>query len=571
MDGTIFSLLGKKRKKHMLLLLPAMLFGSVLETLGIGMIVSVCALLVNDRLLYEDRTVLWVCGLMHIQLGRDLIRAVLIALMVLYLFKFFYLAWENYIVAKFVRTTRREMSVKLFRNILRAPYPFFVQHSTAELNNLLGRDADQLAAGLDGYMRLFLEGFIALALVVFLLLIEPRMTVFVAGGIMFLLLLTRLVLDRIIERASVRQRTAGRRRWKWLHEAVTGIKTVRIGGHEGFFSRHFEQAEEEFARSEYLRQFWTRLPILCIETVVVLSILFYLLFLSLSGEELSRFLPSLSALALAAVRLLPTFNRINASLNQIGYAKASLDALRRAMEQTASVAGKDRPQITVPFTQGIALHGVTYAYKDGVGDVLENVDMDIPAGAAVGIVGPSGAGKTTLLDILLGLLTPDQGDVLVDGVPLNECRDSYWQRVAYVPQETFLLDDTIRGNVAMGVEPEQIDDARVWAALEQVALDQMVRELPEGLDERVGEQGVRLSGGERQRLGLAQAMYRDPSVIVFDEATSALDLDTEAAVLQSILQLRSTKTLIIVSHRLSAIEHCDRVYRVRDRMVLREK
>ena len=143
--------------------------------------------------------------------------------------------------------------------------------------------------------------------------------------------------------------------------------------------------------------------------------------------------------------------------------------------------------------------------------------------------------------------------------------------MAYVPQETFLLDDTIRGNVAMGVEPEQIDDARVWAALEQVALDQMVRELPEGLDERVGEQGVRLSGGERQRLGLAQAMYRDPSVIVFDEATSALDLDTEAAVLQSILQLRSTKTLIIVSHRLSAIEHCDRVYRVRDRMVLREK
>ncbi len=567
-----FSLLGRKRIKNMLLLLPVMLVGSLLEMLGMGIIVSVCTLLVNDRWFYENPAVLRVCSLLHLQQGNDMIAAILLALFGLYIFKALYLAWESYVVAKFVRTTRCEVSDRLFRRIVRAPYPFFVRHGTAEIQNLLGRDADQFGIGLNSCMQLLLDGLVALGMCVFLMIVEPTMTLFLAIGIALLLLLTRLVLNPIIQRASQRQRMAVRARWTWLHQAVAGIKDVRIGRHEGFFSAHFEDTNEAFARTEYLKQFWTKLPVLCIETIVVLSVLCYLLFLALRGEELSLYMPSLSALALAAIRLLPACNGINSSLTQIGYVKPSVYAICEAMEETKTGSScLERPQKGIEFSQGISLHDVSYAYEGGAEAVLEHVDMDIPAGAAVGIVGPSGAGKTTLLDILLGLLVPEHGQVCIDGIPISECYESYLQRVAYVPQTTFLLDDSVRGNVALGQEPGQIDDGRVWTALERAALEGMVRALPTGLDTQVGEGGIRFSGGERQRLGLARAMYRNPSVIVFDEATSALDLDTEAEVLQSIARLKGKKTLIVVSHRPSAIDHCDRVYRVQDRAVRREK
>ena len=223
------------------------------------------------------------------------------------------------------------------------------------------------------------------------------------------------------------------------------------------------------------------------------------------------------------------------------------------------------------FSSGISLKDVSYTYEGSAETVLTQVDMDIPVGSSVGIVGPSGTGKTTLLDILLGLLTPEQGQVLVDGVPVDQCYESYLRKTAYVPQNTFLLDGTIRDNVAMGEEPANIDDERVWSALRDAALAETVRRLPKGLDAQIGEQGIRLSGGERQRLGLARALYRNPSLIVFDEATSALDLETEAEIMNSISRLKGTRTLVIVSHRKSTISGCDRIYRVEDGKAVRER
>ena len=571
MHKSIFSLIREKNRIQMLLLLPVMLLGSLLEMTGVGLLVSVCALLMDGSSLQQNPTVLWICGRLGIQPGQELVVFVLFALVALYVVKPLYLAWENYTVARFVRVSRSAVAARLFRRIIRAPYPFFVRHGTAEIQNLLGRDMDQLGQSLNAWMNLLLEGLVAAGMGIFLLLVEPVMTMFAAAGIAVLVLLTRLVLNPIIKLASQRQRTAGQVRWTWIYQAVAGIKDIRIGQHEDFFTRNFEQTNEVFARTEYLKQFWTALPTLCMETVVVLSVLAYLLFLTFSGADLSRYLPGLSALALTAVRLLPTCNRINTYLTQIGYARTSVEALCHAMEETESRAELSCPQQEVAFTQGLVLRDVSYTFEDATEAVLAHVDLEIPAGSSVGIVGPSGAGKTTLLNVLLGLLTPEQGEVLVDGVPLVQCCESYLRRAAYVPQTTFLLDGTIRDNVALGEDPAVIDDRCVWVALEKAALAGMTRHLPEGLDTQIGEQGIRLSGGERQRLGLARAIYRDPALIVFDEATSALDLKTESAVMDSINRLKGQKTLVIVSHRASAISGCDRIYRVEDGKVVREK
>lgn len=567
----ILSLVGKRRKR-MLLLTPVMLLASLLEMAGLAMVVSVCSFLAREGWVGENPLALWFRGFFHIQSERTMIVLIFALMIALYVFKLGYLSWESYVIAKFVRTTRSEVANALCRRIIRCPYAFFPLHTTSELQNLLGQDTLQFSLGMNACMQIAKEGLVAAGMGTCLLLIDPIMTAFVLAGIVVFLAVTRLILDRPMRRASVRQREANRKRWKWLHHITDGIKDIKIGRHEAFFETNFADANAECARSDYLKQFWTKLPVLCIETIMVLSVLSYLILLVSGGQDLMDHLPGLAALAWAAIRLLPACNRINTGLTDINYAKPSVDAIRAAMEKTAPEEREaDGPREEVGIRQGVALRHVTYAYDGGKGPVLQDVDMEIPAGASVGVVGPSGAGKTTLLDILLGLLSPQQGEVLVDGVPMGRCYESFLEKVAYVPQNTFLLDDTVRSNVAMGESPEQIDDARVWAALEQAALAQTVRGLPNGLDTQIGERGVRLSGGERQRLGLARAMYQDPALIVFDEATSSLDLDTEAAVLRSVFQLKGKKTLVIVSHRPSAIEYCDAVYRVDNGRVWRER
>ncbi len=568
---TIIALIGPKRRNQMLALIPLMLLASLLEIAGLSMVVSVCAAVSDSVWMGENPVMVWLRGALHLGSEQSLMTVILLALIALYAFKLPYLAWENYMVAKFVRTTRHEVSTRLCRRIVHSPYPFFTRHTTAELENLLGQDTFQFAAGINAYMEMLMEALVVLGMGVCLLLIDAAMTLCLTAGIAALTVLVRVILMRPIRGASQRQRDANRRRWKWLHHIVGGIKDIKIGRHEDAFAGHFAAASAECARSDYLRQFWIKLPTLCIESVMVLTVLLYIFFFVRSGRDLLDYLPSLTALAWTALRLLPACSRINASLTEINYAKPSVEAIRLAMEETAPQAEAQDHQTKVAVREGIALRRVSYCYEGRPNPVLRDVDMEIGAGTSVGIVGPSGAGKTTLLDILLGLLTPEQGQVLIDGIPIGQCAESYLQGVAYVPQDTFLLDDTVRSNVAMGQELGETDDGRVWEALEQADLARMIRGLPEGLDTQIGERGIRLSGGERQRLGLARAMYQDPDLIVFDEATSSLDLETEATVLRSIFRLQGKKTLIIVSHRLSAIEHCNVVYRVQDGMVVREK
>ncbi len=627
MIRTIIALIGPKRRNQMLALIPAMLLASLLEMAGLTMVVSVCASLADSAWLGENPIALWLRGALRIQSEETLAEALLFALIVLYALKLPYMAWESYITAKFARTMRHEVSVRLCGRIVRSPYSYFIRHSTAELQNLLGQDMFQFSAGLGACMQILMESLVALGMGICLLLIDPVMTLFLALGIVFLTLVIRVILIRPIREASQVQRDANRRYWKWLHHMVDGIKDIKTGRHEAFYELRFTEASAEYTRSDYLRQFWVKLPTLCMESIIVMTVLLYLFFFVQSGKHLIDYLPGLSALAWTAVRLLPAINRINASLTQMSYARASVEAICRAMEETAprEEAAPRKGAVcrvmegTVPkegaacravektapregaacrvmketvlkkqtaccvmeeppagrtetdISGSIVLDHVSYAYDSEEGTVLRDVEMEIPVGTSVGIIGPSGAGKTTLLDILLGLLVPDEGEVLIGGVPIARYYNGMLSKIAYVPQTTFLLDDTIRSNVAMGFERDQIRDDRVWDALEKAALADKVKTLPHGLDTQIGERGIRLSGGERQRLGLARAIYRNPALIVFDEATSALDLKTESAVMDSINRLKGQKTLVIVSHRTSAITGCDRIYRVEGGTVHREK
>ena len=282
----------------------------------------------------------------------------------------------------------------------------------------------------------------------------------------------------------------------------------------------------------------------------------------LAGRSISTMMQQLSAFALAAVRLMPSANRMNTYINQIAFYEPSLDVVIRELNDCTSYKYQDEIENGLIFSKEILLQNVSFHYPESEVYVLEKVDLKIPIGHSVGFVGHSGSGKSTAVDIILGLLKPQTGKVLIDGIDIEKAYNTWLSKVGYIPQMIYMLDDTIRRNVAFGEEETEIQDEKIWEALKDAQLLEFVKDLPEGLETKIGERGVRLSGGQRQRIGIARALYNQPDILIFDEATSALDNETEAAVMEAIDFLKGKKTMIIIAHRLETIRNCDIVYRV---------
>ena len=319
-------------------------------------------------------------------------------------------------------------------------------------------------------------------------------------------------------------------------------------------------------------------PRLLIETVAIAGMILYMMLRLAWGTPVVDIMPQLITLAAAAMRLIPSANRINNYLTSISYFEPFFMGVTDNLQEEIRDENVDYDETTyrtkkhvekLPVTKEIWLKDVTYRYPNSDVLIFDHASMCIPVGKSVGIVGTSGAGKTTAVDILLGLLRLQSGEILADGVEVREHYESWLKNIGYIPQTIFMIDSTIRKNVAFGCAEDEIDDRKVWQALQEAQLDEYVRGLPEGLDTGIGERGIRISGGQRQRIGIARALYEDPEVLVLDEATSALDNETEAAIMDSINRLHGRKTLIIIAHRLQTIEKCDIVYRVENGQAVR--
>ena len=313
------------------------------------------------------------------------------------------------------------------------------------------------------------------------------------------------------------------------------------------------------------------MPKLLIEPACVATMVGYMIFLVATGVSTENMLTVFGTLAAAALVLLPCVNRINNQINSIAYFEPFFMGVSDNLQDEINGQNTDMSFATdeeekLDVKDSIEMKDITYAYPNTERLIFDHADLKIPVGASVGIVGTSGAGKSTVVDILLGLLEPSTGHIYADSVDVKEPGNyrKWLKNIGYIPQMIFMLDDTIRKNVAFGVPEEKIDENRLWEVLKEAQLDEFIKTLPEGLETGIGERGIRLSGGQRQRIGIARALYNDPEVLILDEATSALDNDTEAAIMESINRLQGRKTLIIIAHRLQTIEKCDIVYRVED-------
>ena len=405
------------------------------------------------------------------------------------------------------------------------------------------------------------------------------MTLGVAVIIGVIMSFIQLVIRPILAKQGVKNRKAYASMQQWLLQSIQGIKEVKIGYKEDFFEDNYGKSGDTYVRTVYKNATLGVVPRFMIEAVSMAAFFIVVAVLLYTGAELESIVPMLSVVAMAAIRLLPSANRISKAMANMAFQEAALDKLINNLAEVESYEsgigeGESANETTITIgalSDNVVLDHISYRYPAGDKDVLSNANMVIHKGESIGIVGTTGAGKTTAVDVLLGLLIPKGGQVLVDGTDIRLDINNWLKQIGYIPQTIFMLDGTIRDNVAFGIDRREIDDEKVIRALKDAAIYDFVQELSDGIFTEIGERGIRLSGGQRQRIGIARALYDDPAILVFDEATSALDNETESAIMDSINSLHGKNTMVIIAHRLTTIEHCDHIYRVGDGVITREK
>ena len=573
-------LLDKRQKKRLSMLFFMMLVGACMESLSVSLMLPLISAIMQPDIVETNRWIAAVCAFLPVQSYRDFVVLCIIALILFFIVKDLFLILQYYAQAHFVYNNQFATQCRLLHIFMQRPYEYYLNINSGEVIRLIQTDVEKTFELLTILLSFATELLVSLVLVITVFVMDPGMTVFIAVSLILIMLVIARVVKPLIRQEGQEAHQHAVLTNKWLLQAIQGIKETKVTHKEEFFETNYNKCGRRFVQAEKLHSVMWNVPRLLIEMISVCSVLVLIAIMILRGKEIETLIPTLGAFALAAVKLLPSANRIISALNDISYKEPSLDKLLEYLdipetqmpEKPELLGNKVSKESSAQKPSGqefkaehqIELKGISYSYPNCDKKVLENADLVIPVGKSVGIMGSSGAGKTTAVDVMLGLLQPQKGQVLVDGVDIQENYIGWLSHIGYIPQMIFMLDDTIRTNVAFGVPEKEIDDQKLWRALEEAQLAEFVRELPQGLETVIGERGVRLSGGQRQRIGIARALYRDPEVLFFDEATSALDNETEAAIMESINGLHGRKTMVIIAHRPQTIQGCDLVYRVED-------
>lgn len=566
----IWSLLTPKQRRSAGVLLALMLMGMSLETLGVGLVIPALALLTQrdvanhylvlqpilQALGYPDQQVLVIGGML--------------ALVVVYLVKELFLAMLAWRQMHFAFGVQAYLSQRLFSTYLHQPYTFHLQRNSAQLiRNVVNEVSMFTGSGMLPAMTLLTELLVLVGLCSLLLLVEPL------GALIVVSVLGvatwgfyRLTRARIACWGEARQMHEGMR-LQHLQQGLGGVKDVKLLGRENEFLARYDSHNRLSARVERLQNTMNQLPRLWLEFLSVSGLAILVISMLAQGRALESVLPTLGLFAATAFRLIPSVNRVLGALQVLRYSKPVIELLHSELK-LAEPERVDSSSHGAAFNSALELRQVSYSYPNVAATALQDITLTIHRGESVGFIGTSGAGKSTLVDILLGLLTPDSGEVRVDGCDIQANLRGWQNQIGYVPQSIFLTDDTLRRNVAFALPDDQINDVAVRRAVKDAQLEEFVASLPDGLETTVGERGVRLSGGQRQRIGIARALYHDPAVLVLDEASSALDNTTERDVLQAVRALQGSKTIIMVAHRLSTVANCCRLYRLHMGRVVEE-
>lgn len=470
--------------------------------------------------------------------------------------------WQN----RTVNEAGALISRRLLIGYLRMPYSFHLLRNSAEsIRTAFQSVIDVVAFVFFPTVMLLSEALVIIALLLVLLISAPVATLLLIGVVTpAVLVILRVVQPRIAASGLLAQESY-ELNLRRLQQTLGGVREIKVLGRERFFERMYGQSRLDFARAMYRRAALTEVPRISIETMLMLSIVGFIGVTALNGGSLEKSVTVLGLFGYAALRVMPGLNRVIAQLNNLKYGRAALDTVMadlHMIEEEGQQLADAGPAL--PLEHRLRLDGVSFRYPGADRDAVRDISIDFARGESIGIVGQTGSGKSTLLDLMMGLQAPTSGLVTCDGVDIH-ANTSAWQRnTGVVPQTVFLLDDTLRRNIALGVNDDEIDELALNEAIKLAQLEDFIASIPYGLDSVVGELGVRISGGQRQRVAIARALYHRPAVLFFDEGTSALDNATEAELIRALDNLRGDHTMFIVAHRLSTVRRCDRVLVIRE-------
>ena len=544
-----------------------MIVGSVLEMIGIALIMPIVTVITDSTNGTNNSILKPVYVRLGILKSTDIVVFVLLLLAFVFAVKSVFSVYLNWAQIDFGRRIEQDISSKLFQSFMNRPYLFHLQRNSADLIYSINTEVGQFSGAIVLILSVLSETLVVAALGVLVLYTNLWASI----STLLMLLVAAIIYNRVVRRQlnslAVTLKKESPKKIQYVSQGFGGIKDVTVLGLSESFTTQFDKQNFLLGKTASRYGLLTKVPAIWIEFVAVLGLVVTILVMLTQETDPTRIAPVLGLLTAVSFRFVPSTNRLIVATNRLRVVRPAIDSIYNEVQSSS-----DRVKLVHlgAFKSQIEMRNLSFSYPNTITPSLQNTNVVVRKGETVGFIGPSGAGKSTLVDVILGLLPPTSGELLIDGVDMYKNNLEWQSTIGYVAQSIYLIDDTIRRNVAFGIAEHEIDDVALERALRSAQLWDFVDGLPEKTQTIVGERGVRVSGGQRQRIGIARALYHEPQVLVLDEATSSLDIDTETEVMSAIRALQGFKTILIVAHRLSTVQHCNRIYKIEDATIVGE-
>ncbi len=565
--GTIrklLSILDNKFKKKAIVLQVLLLIGVFFESIGLGMLIPLVNVITDTRAAEKNFFIGFLKDNFQIVSDTKLIITSLFCFVLMYFIKTIFISFLLWKQNEFTLGLTRNISTRLFKGYLFQPYAYFLDKNSA----ILLRNVQSEVSSVNGYVQAIMylqtEISVLVGIVFTLFYLEPYGAIVVfcfVGSVSYLLFFfTR---EKLSKWGKERQSSEGERT-KSLLEGLSGVSELKLFNKELYYLNKYDESTKYFYKIQSKVQFMQQAQRYYLEFILILSIGVLSVTVLFQGKTIGTILPSLSLFLFAALRMLPSANRIITSLQSMRFTKPGVDLMHHELEvfSRENETMYHESNCIKSIDKNILFENVGFVYPSSKYSSLKNINLEISIGSVVGIIGQSGAGKTTLVNILTGLLNPTTGSVTADNIDISQHLVELRKFVGYVPQSVFLIDDTLKRNIAFGIDNDMIDDRQIENVIESAQLTEVVSQMGDGVNTIIGERGVKLSGGQRQRIGIARALYNNPSILILDEGTSALDNETESYIMNSVAKLKGKLTIIVVAHRYSTLHFCDIVYKM---------
>ena len=531
----------------------------ILEMIGIGLIIPIINIFTQDEIFFSKFTFL-----NDLQLNdyskTNLISISLICLITVYLFKTIFLTYVSYKQTQFITDIRKTISQRLFVNYLERSYEFFLNKNSSELIRNIN-DIANFCVLLRAVLMFLTELTILIGISLLLIIYEPTGSIVVLFSIGLIGILFSNKIKKKAEFWGTERRNAEGYKMSVMQESFRLIKEIKISNLNKYFTTKFISSNNLAAVNQFKHEFVLSLPRYWFELIAIFGFTILIIVLTYTTDSATNIIATIGLFAAATFRLLPSIIKMINNIQQVYFSLPVLNNLSEEFNLEKKVKNnQEKFDTKFIIKKELILKNISFKYQNSNNNVLDNINLKIKTGSIIGIKGPSGVGKTTLVNIILGLLKPTSGEVLVDGIDINKNLESWQKNIGYVPQNIVLTDDTLKNNIALGIDEKQIDKNRINNCIKESQLENFISNVEKGIDTDVGELGSKLSGGQKQRIGIARSIYNDPQVLILDEFTSALDNQTEEKIISEISNYGKTRTVIIVSHKLSTLSKCNNIY-----------